>query len=95
MKDRRPVRMVLTLQAGFQVSGWKSEIERQRRVLVLKRPEGVQPGHLRTRGILDTFNVFFKCLGDPSKISDCYIIFVSMCLYDYYSKCFNCIKVYD
>lgn len=40
MKERRPVRMVATDQAGFHVSGWKSEMERQRRVLVLKRPDG-------------------------------------------------------
>lgn len=40
MKERRPVRIVATDQAGFHVSGWKSEMERQSRVLVLKRPEG-------------------------------------------------------
>lgn len=41
MNDKSPVSMVATDQAGFHVSGWKSEMERQRRVLVLKRPEGV------------------------------------------------------
>jgi hypothetical protein len=36
MNDRRPVRIVPTLHAGFHVSGWKSEIDRHNRVLVLK-----------------------------------------------------------
>jgi hypothetical protein len=35
IKLRSPVRMVDTLHAGFQVSGWKSLIDRHRRVLVL------------------------------------------------------------
>ena len=38
MKDMTPLRMEATDQAGTHVSGWKSLIERQRRVLVLKRP---------------------------------------------------------
>lgn len=41
MKLRRPVRIVDTLHAGFHVSGWKSDIERQRRVLTLNLPFGV------------------------------------------------------
>lgn len=32
MKDRRPVRMVLTLHMGFHVSGWKSDMLRVSRV---------------------------------------------------------------
>lgn len=41
IKERRPVRMVETDQAGFHVSGWKSDIERHNRELVLNLPEGV------------------------------------------------------
>ena len=41
MKLSSPVRMVATDQAGFQLSGWKSLMERQRRVLISKRPLGV------------------------------------------------------
>jgi hypothetical protein len=41
MKERRPMRMVLTSQAGLKDLGWKSEIERQRRVEDWKRPLGV------------------------------------------------------
>lgn len=41
MKLSKPVRMVATDHAGFQLSGWKSEILRQRRVLHLNRPLGV------------------------------------------------------
>lgn len=41
INDKSPVSMVATDQAGFHVSGWKSEMERHSRVLVLKRPEGV------------------------------------------------------
>ena len=36
-----PVRMLATLHMGFHVSGWKSDIERQRRMFVAKRPLGV------------------------------------------------------
>ena len=36
-----PVRMVETDQVGFQLSGWKSDIERQSRVSGRKRPLGV------------------------------------------------------
>lgn len=38
MKERRPIRIVDTSQAGLNDLGWKSEIERQRRVEVWKRP---------------------------------------------------------
>lgn len=41
MNERRPIRMVETSQAGLKDLGWKSEIERQRRVDGWKRPEGV------------------------------------------------------
>lgn len=41
MKLNNPVKIVPTDQAGFQVSGWKSEILRHSRVLVLNRPLGV------------------------------------------------------
>eukprot|EP00732_Lithocolla_globosa_P005123 Lithocolla_globosa_v1_NODE_5090_length_1307_cov_19.570288.p3 type:complete len:127 gc:universal NODE_5090_length_1307_cov_19.570288:686-1066(+) len=41
INDSRPVRIEATLHVGFHVPGWKSLIERQRRVLVLKRPFGV------------------------------------------------------
>ena len=41
MKDRSPTRTVLVLQIGFHVSGWKSDMERQRRVPGVKRPDGV------------------------------------------------------
>ena len=35
------MRMVLTSHAGLKDLGWKSEMERQRRVEGWKRPEGV------------------------------------------------------
>ena len=38
MNESTPLRMEETDQAGTHVSGWKSLIERQRRVFVLKRP---------------------------------------------------------
>lgn len=41
MKDSRPVRIVDTSHAGLNDLGWKSEMERQRRVEGAKRPEGV------------------------------------------------------
>lgn len=41
MKDSSPVKMVPTLHSGFQVSGWKSLMDRQSRVLVWNRPFGV------------------------------------------------------
>lgn len=41
MKESRPIRMVETLQAGLKDRGWKSEMDRQRRVDGWKRPEGV------------------------------------------------------
>ena len=41
MKESRPVSTVETLHTGFHVSGWKSDIERQRRVSGRKRPDGV------------------------------------------------------
>lgn len=40
MKESKPMRMVLTSQAGLKDLGWKSDIERQRRVDVWKRPGG-------------------------------------------------------
>ena len=41
MKERTPLRIEATDHAGTHVSGWKSLIERHRRVLVLNRPFGV------------------------------------------------------
>lgn len=41
MKLKRPVRIVDTLQAGFHVSGWKSDILKHNFLFVLKRPLGV------------------------------------------------------
>jgi hypothetical protein len=41
INESRPIRIVLTDQAGLKDLGWKSEIERHRRVEVWKRPEGV------------------------------------------------------
>jgi len=41
MKERRPIRIVETSQAGLKDFGWKSEMERHKRVEVWKRPEGV------------------------------------------------------
>ena len=41
MKLSSPVRMVATDQAGFQVSGWKSLMDRHRRVLIWNLPFGV------------------------------------------------------
>lgn len=38
MKESKPMRMVLTSHAGLKDLGWKSDIERQRRVEVWKRP---------------------------------------------------------
>lgn len=47
MKERRPVSTADTDQSGFQVSGWKSDMERQSFWLHLKRPCGV---HMYTAG---------------------------------------------
>ena len=50
MKESRPVRIVATLQAGFQVPGWKSDMEKQIFLSGWKRPEGVYiliPGGLK------------------------------------------------
>lgn len=41
IKDKRPIRIVLTSQAGLNDFGWKSEMERHRRVEGWNRPEGV------------------------------------------------------
>jgi hypothetical protein len=41
MKDSRPIRIVVTDQAGLKDLGWKSLMERQRREEGWKRPEGV------------------------------------------------------
>lgn len=41
IKLSKPVRIVDTLQAGFHVSGWKSDIERHNLVLTLNLPFGV------------------------------------------------------
>ena len=41
IKDIKPINIVETSQAGLKALGWKSEIERQRRVEGWKRPEGV------------------------------------------------------
>lgn len=42
MNDRRPVRMVATDQAGFQVDGWNDVMEVQILVSGLNRPDGVK-----------------------------------------------------
>lgn len=50
IKERRPVKMVATLQAGFHEPGWKSDIEKQIFLSGWKRPEGVtilMPGGLK------------------------------------------------
>ena len=53
MNESTPLRMEETDQAGTHVSGWKSLIDRQRRVFVLKRPlrerRDVQPHVSRPR----------------------------------------------
>lgn len=41
MNDINPIKIVLTDHAGLKDLGWKSEIDRQRRVEVWKRPLGV------------------------------------------------------
>lgn len=41
MNDSNPVKIVETSHAGLKLLGWKSEIDRQRRVDGAKRPEGV------------------------------------------------------
>ena len=41
IKLYRPIKIVPTDQIGFHVSGWKSDIDIQSRVAILKRPEGV------------------------------------------------------
>ena len=41
MKEMSAVRMVSTFQMGFQVSGWKSEIDRHMRFIGSNLPEGV------------------------------------------------------
>jgi hypothetical protein len=41
INDNSPVKMVDTDHAGFQVPGWKSDMERQSLVLVANRPLGV------------------------------------------------------
>lgn len=41
MKDMRPVMMVETDHIGFHDSGWKSDMERQRRRFGLNLPLGV------------------------------------------------------
>lgn len=41
IKLNNPVKIVDTLQAGFHVSGWKSDILKQSFLFVLKRPLGV------------------------------------------------------
>jgi len=49
MKDKMPVQIVATLQAGFHVPGWKSDMEKQIFLSGWKRPEGVSiliPGGL-------------------------------------------------
>lgn len=38
MKDCTPFKMDETDHAGTHVSGWKSDIDRHKRVFVLKRP---------------------------------------------------------
>lgn len=40
MKLYKPIRIVPTDHTGFQVSGWKSDIERQRRVDTLTEAKG-------------------------------------------------------
>ena len=41
INDSKPVKIVDTDHAGFQVPGWKSDIDRQSLVLVANRPFGV------------------------------------------------------
>lgn len=41
MKLYNPIRIVLTLHMGFQLSGWKSDMLRQSRLEQAKRPFGV------------------------------------------------------
>jgi hypothetical protein len=41
IKLYRPIRIVPTDQIGFQLSGWKSDMDMQRRVAILNLPEGV------------------------------------------------------
>lgn len=41
MKLIRPINIVLTSHAGLKLLGWKSDIDRQRRVEGWKRPDGV------------------------------------------------------
>jgi len=50
MKESRPVKIVATLQAGFQEPGWKSDIEKHIFLFGWKRPDGVNilmPGGLK------------------------------------------------
>jgi hypothetical protein len=50
MNDSNPVSIVATLQAGFQVPGWKSDMEKQIFLSGWNRPEGVNiliPGGLK------------------------------------------------
>ena len=48
MKERTPLRMDATDHAGTHVSGWKSLIDRHRRVFVLNRPLQPQRHHSDT-----------------------------------------------
>jgi hypothetical protein len=41
MKDNSPVKIVPTDQVGFQLSGWKSDIDKHSFVWTLNRPLGV------------------------------------------------------
>lgn len=47
IKESNPVKTAETDHSGFQVSGWKSDIDRQSFWLHLKRPCGV---HMYTAG---------------------------------------------
>jgi len=50
MNDRMPVHIVATLQAGFQVPGWKSDMEKHIFLSGWNRPDGVNiliPGGLK------------------------------------------------
>ena len=54
MKEYRPVRIVETDHIGFQLSGWKSDMERQSLRFGWNLPEGV---HMRTLGGLSGYSL--------------------------------------
>ena len=48
-----PIKIVDTDHIGFHVSGWKSDMDKHKRVLGLKRPEGV---NMRIEGGLSGYS---------------------------------------